>query len=256
MTQIWNLQSLEAAIEEASRTFQGRYPLWRGHTNIDWSLRPEVFRPSRYARPYDELSLIRSFMALAESRYERCPTNEDHIGWLMLARHFGLPTRLLDWSGSPLVALYFATLPDVDPNADGCIWAIEPGLMNLQMVGESRIMLLDQPRVRELVEIAFQLNSAARGERIARVAGQAFAIGTREIDLRVLVQQGAFTIHADGADLADLVQTSMQWRLAFRVHSTGKAALRELLIRLAIRRSSLFPDLGALAEELKSRFFA
>jgi hypothetical protein len=36
-------------------------------------------------------------------------------------------------------------------------------------------MLLDEPRIRELVEIAFQMNSAARSERIQRVAGQARA---------------------------------------------------------------------------------
>jgi hypothetical protein len=117
-------------------------------------------------------------------------------------------------------------------------------------------MLMDEPQVREIVEIAFQRNSTERDEMVSRVAGRALAIGTREIDLRVLVQQGSFTIHADDTDLADLgPPPSKNWQIAFRVPNKSKDNLRELLTRLAIRQSSLFPDLGALAEDLKSRLF-
>jgi hypothetical protein len=176
----------------------------------------------------------------------------------MLARHFGLPTRLLDWSWSPLVALYFAAQPDQHyPNADGCMWAIQPGIMNQEMMGPPttpRLVGPDEPKVLELVNSIFEINPRAAADQMSRVRGLVLALGAREIDARMFTQQGAFTIHGDAADLADAIEhTSGPWKRAFIVPNKTRQDLQELLRRLSIHKSSLFPDLGALAEDLKSR---
>jgi hypothetical protein len=242
--------------------FHYQFPLWRGHSKIDWPLRPEVFRPSRHGRTYEENTLLRYFTDQAESRHTRCPPRDDRLGWLMLAQHFGLPTRLLDWSWSPLVALYFATQPDDGHHdSDGCLWAIQPAFMNHQMMGllmglltTPRMMTPDEPKVLELVNAAFEVRSMKAAAHMSSVRGLALAITAREIDARMFTQQGAFTIHGDHADLADAAEyTSQAWKRVFRIPSESKADLSQLMRRLSIHKSTLFPDLGALADDLKSR---
>jgi hypothetical protein len=253
------LDPLDRAIGHVGSLFEAMFPLWRGHANLAWKLSAEVFRTGPDGMPYEEVTLIRSFMAHAESRTHRCPANDDLVGWLMFARHYGLPTRLLDWSHSPLVALFFAAQENA--NADGCVWAVEPGRLNLQMLGHRRFFAPDEQQVKDFVAVAFEPGLEAAKQRTIPIVGRAIAIGTREIDPRVLVQQGAFTIHADGQNLAEVdfgypnSTSRAPWRRAFRVPRAAKPTILRLLRELGIYESTLFPDLVTLARELKGRPF-
>jgi hypothetical protein len=247
--EITDLKSLDDAIDDSSTRFRLVQPYWRGHADWQWPLRAKVFRNLAYK----ETSLLRYFMTLGESRTRDCPTYGDFVGWLMLAQHFGLPTRLMDWSLSPLVALYFAIQEDPSCNtpSDGCLWSIDPGLLNKQMIDSHRLLSPDEPEVQRLVSPAFAPNPVSPPEDNRRI----IAIGTREIDPRVLVQQGVFTLHADNVDMASVPYTVTPWRRAFLIPSATKAGLRARLRNLGFNKSTLFPDLGALAEELTARSF-
>src|SRR6266404_9828581 len=124
------------------------------------------------------------FMSLAESRHQRCPGLTDRFAWLSLARHYGLPTRLMDWSASPLVALYFAAQNNAK---DGCLWALEAGRMNLEMSGSRGLRTGEEPVVRQIVELAFLNDSPARALKTAGLSPKALGVGLREIDPRMLV---------------------------------------------------------------------
>lgn len=245
---IGDFPSFLGALDVADRHLRGLLPFWRGHAHIDWPLTPEVFRTPPWGSHYPEVTLIRTFMGQAESRTQRSPAHDDFVGWLILARHFGLPTRLLDWSMSPMVALFFAVEHQND--ADGALWALDPGGLNQDMIGEDRQLIVDDPPVRELVSLAFEPDDAVHQAASTRTIGKVLAVGAREIDPRVMVQQGALTIHGDHTNLG---AKKVPWLVGFRVKREAKIILRENLRRLGITRSGLFPDLCSLAHDLKHK---
>ena len=99
---------------------------WRGQSSKDWKLVPGAFRDG--GARVDEANRCLRFMRGAPTRRPECPTNTDYAGWLQLMQHYRLPTRLLDWSESPLIALWFAISQSTD--MDGVVWALHPAGMN------------------------------------------------------------------------------------------------------------------------------
>lgn len=81
---------------------------FRGVKDAEYQLIPSVGRwygPPSHRKAY-EVDLLEEFKRKALGYVERLPQSD--WDWLFLAQHHGLPTRLLDWSTSPLIALYFA----------------------------------------------------------------------------------------------------------------------------------------------------
>jgi hypothetical protein len=239
-----DLADMIGAARQIIREFDGDTAFWRGHANSEWELLPHVFRRDQKRPelpPFDGCALIGHFQMRAPTRsHARTPEPDDYFGWLFLAQHYGLPTRVLDWSENPLVALYFAV--ESDEPADGCIWALWPGQLNAHFGGPPSLVQMRDPRVAEIAAKAFSTEGSCDAVILA--------IDGREIDPRMLVQMGRFTIHGVPHVIENLIG-SPRWLRRYIVPRNDKMKLRHQLSALGVRRANLFPDLTNLARELR-----
>lgn len=118
----WNELQTELFAEswnEKLGRFRSRYA-FRGLSDSNYKLESRLARHGRDFRKLEK-HLLRNFKKYAH----RSVVEKDSIwNWLSVAQHYGLPTRLLDWTYSPFVAMHFATA-DIDAfNVDGVIWAV------------------------------------------------------------------------------------------------------------------------------------
>jgi hypothetical protein len=132
--QTLTVESVDQLTKAVVQIFNSTSTRWwfRGQRNAKWPLLPSVKRG--YSKQQEQY-LTNLFYARARTRYTRCPNDDDYGGWLTLMQHYGLPTRLLDWSHSPLVAAYFAAkyafdLGNAGDPSDAAVWALEPHRMN------------------------------------------------------------------------------------------------------------------------------
>lgn len=105
--EIIELPSVDAFVSKTFAPIEG-LQTFRGVSDARFDLVPFVGRwsgPASCRNDYEQ-GLLEEFKRRAFGYVERAPAND--WDWLFLAQHHGLPTRLLDWSTSPLVALFFA----------------------------------------------------------------------------------------------------------------------------------------------------
>ena len=99
--------------------------LFRGQANSDWHLQPKIWRELKGIECEEALRLefdsIRYFRERAHLFLDTklIPHEGDPGGWLALMQHYRAPTRMLDWTTSPNVALYFAVMDYPIEKSDG-----------------------------------------------------------------------------------------------------------------------------------------
>jgi hypothetical protein len=105
---------------------------FRGQSDAEWPLEPTLSRLIRECDfpncRYIENNILSTFKRRAKLLLEiKFPPDKDTLNWWSIMQHYKAPTRLLDWTLSPYVALYFAVIENLQ--RDGAIWAFNSHLL-------------------------------------------------------------------------------------------------------------------------------
>jgi hypothetical protein len=248
--EITDLNSLMSSILLAYDSFSGQV-WWRGQRDCCWELKPYLFR-----MPYDfdVRSGILRFQKRAISRYSYVPAKYDDPDWLFLMQHYRFPTRLLDWTESPLIAAYFASEiyechqshPKEIDDSDGVLFALSPYLLNMYQIKKSDILMPEDLESIEASKPDFYPS--------CKECKYVIAIRPSEVDIRLMVQISVFTLNGYNISLENL-PNSDEFILKFKISKENKREIREGLKKLGIYLSTIFPDLEHLSEEIRELKF-
>jgi hypothetical protein len=162
-----------------------------------------------------EQVLIRRFKNEARPYLKYDPKSDWE--WLSLAQHHGLPTRLLDWSHSGLVAAFFAIEKDED--SDGAVYVYRLRFL-IPRGGEGQDPFKPKYSIRKFHPV--------------------------HLTSRIGAQSGLFTIHRTPTHAT---KSSLVTRLI--IPAELKPAFRTMLYRYGVTHASLFPDLDGLCKHLQ-----
>lgn len=195
--------------------------VFRGHSSESYDLKPSVGRvghTSETDAKYEQ-SLFQIFKREAGMYFNPQPTSIWE--WLAVAQHHGLPTRLLDWSHNPLVALYFAT--SSHPELNGEVFALQAPTKASGSVMSASPFEITRP-------VKYYPNI---------------------VSPRIRAQEGLF-VACSNIDVPLNQYLRSDWSIqSFEVPAKAKVRLRYELYRLGVHQSSLFPDIDGLAARIR-----
>lgn len=248
-----------------------RVLLYRGQPNVNFDVTPSVFRSSLLSK---ERELIHELLLRMPNEFVNV---SESFECLVKMQHYGLPTRLLDVTTNPLVALFFACISDEEN--DGEVLVLCENMEHPDSVDVKRISALANysgstenqmisflqernllPKDREAQSISMELKNTRSRKYIA--------VATPMNNERIQRQQGAFLIagipEIQGSNPFEKCPFDIK-PLLFKVEDDGlkwsipvprkvKAILLQELDALGINRGFLFPELEHQAAYIRDKY--
>lgn len=229
--------------------------LWfRGLRTFDYPLLPSIGRRNLTVE-YENIYMSK-FKTEAGPYIDRIASASAHEGpeaywdWLFLMQHYGIPTRLMNWTEDPLVALVFAIDTDAtaeERETDAAVWCLNPVKLNTAFLFHAYYPEGYIPNIQER-EVYLKFGPHKNTKPGKKPAAVYPPVNTP----RIVVQQGTFVVFPYMIPLFDMKELpdSKQYLQRIIVAKESRTAMSEQLRRYGITKCQLMPELGALTQEI------
>ncbi len=224
---------------------------FRGMSDARYQLDTSLMR---LGGSYDALEhhLLRNFKRYA---HRDVVVRDSVWHWLSVAQHHGLPTRLLDWTHSPLIAAHFATSNLERFDTDGAIWVVDY-VQTHQLLPEKLRAALHAEGA-NVFTVDLLSHAVASLDELATLAEQPFPLfcEPHSIDDRIVNQYALFSVMSDPCARLDawLEAHPHLWRKVV-IPAEIKWEIRDKLDQSNITERVLFPGLDGLSSWLRRHY--
>ena len=230
--------------------FRSRYA-FRGLSDVEYRLETTLIRLGG-DYPRLEHHLLRNFSKYAHQSV----VEKDSIWhWLSIAQHHGLPTRLLDWTYSPYVAMHFATANIEKFDLDGVIWAVNYVKLNKVLPEILRNELSKEGA--NVFTVKLLMEQVCSLKDLDTFSSEDFVlfIEPPSIDDRFINQFAFFSIASNPKLILDnwLQQYPEMWQKII-IPKELKWEIRDKLDQANVTERVLFPGLDGLGQWLKRQY--
>jgi hypothetical protein len=269
---------IDAAFKQA--TDEKFFYVYRGHKSEEYDILPSILRSTEGI--VQERRVFQELLSTSSVEFER---DVNAFQRLVRAQHYGLPTRLLDVTLNPLVALYFASerlLPHEMVNSehslDGQVLAFKVSwdsvkysdsdsvscIANLAyMTADERWELRklgdldtktynEQPVVDRLHQFIRAEKPGFRPLIAPKEIRNTYFVNPRDSNKRIVAQAGKFLIYGERVGYDSIEKEFDVTR--FQIADSAKTIIREQLDQLSINGRTLFPEVESATKYIKAKF--
>lgn len=231
--------------------------LYRGLSNEDYPLVTSLKRNCKDKQEELEKSILRNFTKYAA--IEDPALDESIWRQLIIGQHHGLPTRLLDWTYSPLMAMHFATgsmdMSSMD-KYNSVIWKIDINEINAMLpdvyknkLCEEKAYLFTIGMLDQMVESLGKYDEDMKGNSMV-------LIEPPSIDQRIINQYSYFSIIPSGMDsIEEYLCKKTKNTTKYIINKSLKWRLRDMLDQMNINERIVYPGLDGLTMWIKRHYF-
>lgn len=231
--------------------------VYRGQPDADFSLVTSLMRNCKGKRQALEPCILRNFTKYATMEE---PSIERSVWWQMIfGQHHGLPTRLLDWSYSPLIGLHFSTAEanmDMMDKHDSVVWRIDihelHDLLPEKYLREAKKMNTTVFSVDMLADVCDSLEQydADMGDKAMLI------LEPPSVDRRIVNQYSFFSvIPSDMNDIEGFLNANTSKTYKYVIARELRWAVRDMLDHQNISERIVYPGLDGLSKWLGRHYF-